>query len=422
MVSYYKLTLKEFFVISISICFLFQITLQKQFSYFGYFDEIITTILFTSFACKYLISKVSITINEAKVLICIILFVFVGILSSFFAQVQTGFKPILMDVFNCIKVYLMYFGASHFLMGLPNRDKVIKILAKIVRVVVSIAAVCAILNFFVDIGMGDEIRYGIRSFHFIIQGGAGQFALCCYLYMVILNADLQYEPSKKKQKIFFIILTLIVWGATLRSRAFSYIAIFITSYFIIVKQKKFKFKFRFIFMAAPLLYLFCISQFDTYFGNAKTARANFVLVAFSLIKKYFPFGSGFATFGTDAAAVYYSDIYYKYGLNHIFGLFPDNPIFSHDTYWPAILGQFGVIGGLLMVLLIYYTFKAMFSHVRGNKYLFNVVLFVCYVCVFSSIATATFFHFMTVGLFFVCLVCLDNSVPVQNGTYKAENI
>lgn len=47
---------------------------------------------------------------------------------------------------------------------------------------------------------------------------------------------------------------------------------------------------------------------------------------------YFPFGCGLGSFGTFASAEYYSPIYEMYGLNHIWGLSKNMPIFICDAF------------------------------------------------------------------------------------------
>ena len=49
---------------------------------------------------------------------------------------------------------------------------------------------------------------------------------------------------------------------------------------------------------------------------------------------YFPFGCGLGSFGTFASAEYYSPIYEMYGLNHIWGLSKNMPIFICDAFYP----------------------------------------------------------------------------------------
>ena len=60
-----------------------------------------------------------------------------------------------------------------------------------------------------------------------------------------------------------------------------------------------------------------------------------------MFKDYIPFGSGLGSFGTAAAAKEYSPLYYKYQLDNVWGLNPENPMFLADAFYPT-LAEFGV--------------------------------------------------------------------------------
>lgn len=76
------------------------------------------------------------------------------------------------------------------------------------------------------------------------------------------------------------------------------------------------------------------------------AQARIVLYAasVSLAVRHFPLGAGPGLFGGFAARLYYSPLYTQMGLNHVWGLSPQNPTFLDDTFWPHVLGEFGVLG------------------------------------------------------------------------------
>lgn len=61
-----------------------------------------------------------------------------------------------------------------------------------------------------------------------------------------------------------------------------------------------------------------------------------------MFKDYIPFGSGLGSFGT-AAAKEYSPLYYKYQLDNVWGLNPENPMFLADAFYPT-LAEFGLVG------------------------------------------------------------------------------
>jgi hypothetical protein len=69
-----------------------------------------------------------------------------------------------------------------------------------------------------------------------------------------------------------------------------------------------------------------------YIGSVKVAR------------DYFPLGAGLGRYASWMSRVHYSPLYRKYGLSTIRGLRPNNPRDVTDTFWPQILGEFGIAG------------------------------------------------------------------------------
>ena len=135
-----------------------------------------------------------------------------------------------------------------------------------------------------------------------------------------------------------MIAALILWISTLRSRAFMYSTILVLLHWKVVKkQEKFRLSIGNIFATLIVLCFFAADQFETYFSNTATARSNFLRYGIYTMQRYFPLGSGFATYGTDSAVKYYSKLYVEYGFKDVYGLNPSNPMFAHDTYWPAIM-------------------------------------------------------------------------------------
>lgn len=65
-----------------------------------------------------------------------------------------------------------------------------------------------------------------------------------------------------------------------------------------------------------------------------------------------PLGEGFARYASFASTLNYSDVYYRYGFNNVWGLSKADPDFLTDTSWPAVLGESGFLGlaGYLVAL------------------------------------------------------------------------
>jgi hypothetical protein len=84
--------------------------------------------------------------------------------------------------------------------------------------------------------------------------------------------------------------------------------------------------------------------YNEYIGHAGTAaRTVLYSTSFELAKIDFPFGAGLGRYGGAIAAEYYSPVYVHYGFLHVYGLEPRGN-FTTDTFWPAILGEAGIIG------------------------------------------------------------------------------
>lgn len=390
-------TVKELMFIVISILLFFQIYLQKNIVFFQYLDEIVTVF------CLYQIFVAAIRGKLKKsgfhILLLIGFIILIGLLSNILGKVQTGIIPILTDIGNCFKVFIVFVGSDIFLSKVNNKERIIKSLAGLIRIFVLILFICMIGHEIGVFNMGNDVRYGLRSFKFI-NDVAGQLTLMFYSIILILTADLQYGSQKRKK--IFIILALIVWASTLRSRAFMYIIIYIFLYRkMIIKGEKFKFNIKNGILILFVLLIFGMNQFETYFSNEATARSNLMRYGIYTLLRFFPLGSGFATFGTDAAYTYYSSLYVEYGFDRVFGLSQENGMFSHDTYWAAIFAQFGVIGTILVAFLILLVCREILKRTRYSNVTYLAGLFICITQVSSSIATATFFHFVTVGTFFL---------------------
>lgn len=88
------------------------------------------------------------------------------------------------------------------------------------------------------------------------------------------------------------------------------------------------------------------SAYVDYVENAdKAARTILSFDSFEVAAGYFPFGAGFARYGSFLAAINYSPEYVERGYQSIYGMGPvPNGRFLTDTQWPAIIGETGYVG------------------------------------------------------------------------------
>lgn len=104
-----------------------------------------------------------------------------------------------------------------------------------------------------------------------------------------------------------------------------------------------------------------INTYNLYFTDSQGTSARQALNANSIniMKDYFPLGVGFGKFGSWYARVYYSEYYYKYNMNTIYGLEPPDAIFATDTFWPSIFGETGVLGSITYIYALAYIYRGL---------------------------------------------------------------
>ena len=124
-----------------------------------------------------------------------------------------------------------------------------------------------------------------------------------------------------------------------------------------------------------------------------------LLTSITILKDYFPIGTGFATFASHSAAVNYSPVYTKYGFELIYEL--RNSVtgtFFDDQFWPIILGQTGAIGTVCYVYVLFTLFKKIQRLFNVNLDLYMSALFVFIYLFISSIAEPAFNNSVAIPL------------------------
>jgi len=133
---------------------------------------------------------------------------------------------------------------------------------------------------------------------------------------------------------------------------------------------------------------------DTFDPNVTATFARPVMYATGvlILADYFPFGTGLASFGTYASQNY-SDVYYEYGIDKVFGLSPQRPDFICDAFYPS-LAQFGVIGVILFFGMFVWIYMQLAKSLNADPVRFHYrfvvgVLSICFILI-ESVADTVF--------------------------------
>lgn len=101
-------------------------------------------------------------------------------------------------------------------------------------------------------------------------------------------------------------------------------------------------------------------QFSDEDASEGIARIALYVQSVEMAKDFFPLGTGQGTYGSIPVNIIYSDVYYDYELSDIWGLAPNDRVnFKMDTHWASVLGEMGVLGLAIYVLLLLYPAMAL---------------------------------------------------------------
>ena len=145
----------------------------------------------------------------------------------------------------------------------------------------------------------------------------------------------------------------------------------------------------------------------------ESVRTTFWLAGIKLANNYFPLGTGFASFGSDMAARYYSSVYVSLGWEDSWALGREGR-FLDDNFFASILGQFGWIGFILylgLLALLFYNANYYTKTKESRTVFVASVLTICAVMIGSASAKSL----MGCCMFAVLGVLAGKSVkPVHN--------
>ena len=366
-----KFAYYDFTCLYLCICIIFGIYLyETKIPFMKYIDEALAVGLFFF----YLVNR-HYKSKEFKFFSLIVLFY---ILYSFFLGITNAYA-ILMDVIIQIKPFIVFYCASSLGLQLSGKGKLI-----VKRLVLALSFFTMIItlvnyNFVMNDLFGHPSRYG--SF----------FTLAGFIY---------YYCSDRSKKA--LRNTVALWACMLVCMKVKSIGFFVIAFFLTVNLKtmlkslRLNFKTFFIILVGiALMMAFAWERFQAfYIANGigaesveeMYARPALYYTAWEIIKDYIPFGSGFGTFASYASGVYYSKLYYDYGISDIWGLRPDEFNFVSDTYFPT-LAQFGIVGVCLFTWFMQRRIKnywTLYKHGDSKQMMLMKILILIYFLIEST--------------------------------------
>lgn len=347
--------------------------------------------------------------------ISLVIIILWGIISNINSKVITEVGPILIDIFSMVKIPVAFIYVLG-IMGKKEKTIVLNNLIPLMRIFTFVCFICAILNLFTDIGMYYDIRYGFRTFRFIYHnpGSLALVLICIYILLTVTGGQIN--------KIIGICGLFTVF-LTFRAVALATIGIIVLlKFYSMLKGMKKEKKFRIagLIPVGMIAVIMGWNQIDIYFLHEETPRLLLLEGSIFVFQKYFPLGSGFATYGSSQAFEAYSILYRQLGFGMIYGLDPRTGYYSTDTFWPMMIAQFSIIGVLAYLYLLYLQAQVIFS-IRNEKKRFSIASLLAYLFI-NSMAGAIYTS--ALGMFvyiFIGLLVYDDDLA-SDKTKKEQKL
>lgn len=353
--------------------------------------------------------------TDLTLLILMIICSAFGFIGNFIYKLISQPMPILVDFICLVKIFVTFIVYKQ-VAQYDTKRRMINYLAPISKLLIWSGSICGFISIFFDIGMTGERRYGIPQYNFIFVSGSryGYIIACCLLILMFTNI------SKKKLNIYKILtafnLIMITKGVVL---------IILVSYLALSllwrNKKETKFTPANITFLSVIILIASIFQINTYIRDLESPRMTLLKYGFVTANKYFPFGSGFATYGSDMAARNYSVLYKLYGFQNRYGLNMENKSFLNDCYLGMVFGEFGYIGAIIFAIMLAFVFVPI-NKITLSKGIKILTLSIFIALVISSLGTAIIKS--SIGVFVMCIlgmVCgYDKAYKNSKPTEKEE--
>jgi hypothetical protein len=315
---------------------------------FDYTDEVCALLLFVLFGI-FLFATKEWEMNKAFLtVLAIFLFYF---FYSIYIQSNTK-MGIFSDFFIQIKPYLAFFCVYSMAPRFDRNQK--SILKSLSLLFWGALFLIGIANLFKP----EMIR--LLMFHETYYAAAVVITSLCYFYCSSF--------SSLDKLTFLLMLSIGIFSGRSKFYGFYALSAFAILFFSNIKQFRWSTRNVLIlllmlavitFVAWKKIYLYFYQSITDEVEKDMIARYVLYATAPEILRDYFLFGSGFASYATYASGLYYSHIYTDYGIDGVWGLSKSYHSFVSDAYYPSLV-QFGVAGIVLYILFWVYICKRAF--------------------------------------------------------------
>lgn len=361
--------MKKFFVQLVIIFVLFNnvfFNILPLPSFFSYWDELLELSIIAVSIIVLLKNKTPIKKNYFFMYLVIVVMISIGLLGNFIFEYVSGYSHIIKDVVGFCKFPLAFI----FLKNLDYDEKISEYITdgfmKVIRLIVIAIFFFGIISIFKDIGMSqNEIRNGIRPYMFMFSHPT--YLVLSSLFMLVLIDS--YSFKKDKNQIVYELMLILIILLTMRTKGVVIAALYL---FIRYFGKAFKkYKVLYYIGGAGIALTAALDKILLYVSYSSSPREALYKGSLTLLKTCFPFGSGFASFASHISAVSNSLVYDFIHIPYYWVESGNELSVLGDAGLAYYIGQFGIVGSVLFVMLIINIYKISIQKV-DNKLPINI--------------------------------------------------
>lgn len=397
-----------FWILYFPLCIAFYDTIPSL----QYSDELLTLLLVVVTALRFNKLRQRMAKNEIAVFILLMAF-YVGYSLSAAVNVSSA---VWLDLQQQVRPYAVFYCTWLLAPQFSRRQRNLILLVMLLTYVVYTMAFLFAPSLVIKYGTSESVAIGLLAM------------LCSMTYYL-------FKPHTRRN----LLLCLLIMATGLlggKSKFYGETVCFVAIFFFLKGRIKFgslKTMAQFAAITAVVLF-FTWTKFNAYYiegmsdeyiqnndESSRMARPESYKTAMTIIfKDYIPFGSGLGTFGTNAAAVHYSPLYYDYDLNEIWGLDPMEPMFLADAFYPT-LAEYGLVG--LFFFLIFWKRRLMAVRWLPDDNYYKVGLMCILALALESTADTTYLSGKGMGYFMLLGMCLSSKdIWLQNQSEASKSI
>lgn len=240
----------------------------------------------------------------------------------------------------------------------------------------------------------------------------GQLAICCGMSWYLFT-----EETSRNRRIAIILVFLGMLAPKFKflGEAVCFVAVL----FFLKSKLNFKSSKTIVYVSLLMAAVLAVTwtRFDGYYVTGMSddglARPKMYRTSLLVLRDYFPLGPGMGTFGTNAAGVEYSPLFYKYNLQDVWGLNPESAHvgFAADAFYPA-LAEFGVVGVFLFFIFWKRKFSIM-NDIQDMKH-YRIALMAFFCLAIEQTADTSFLSGKGMGYCMLLGLCLNANLNTSS--------